>query len=396
MIQRMLAIWSLRSHSALAPKCTALWCSVYFLDHFSQALLPRLWRFTFHSSFAAISELRQVHWYPHMYLCRCSSGRCRTSESFVHSLHRPSEQNHLNMVHRYSKHGQASTFHQSHLSLNRPQRFPTTYFLHSPGCSQGDLYLECFSLQNVVTTSSFQDHVSVDFLQTAQMITKPGDDNEVYWVPTVHHTAQRSSCKWPHWVCKTRSQPKETQMGLIPKFTGLLPGDPITVSQSCREGWSADFYFKEQTIICQLAVGLGASQVALMVKNPPANAGDIRDVVWPLGQEDPLEEGMAAHSSTRAWRIPWTEDPGGLQSIASQSWTQLQWVSMHTWPLNPFLLIYFRQTWASGPWERAFPKQHGDTIHSYNWGGYSERRKKKTHKPFFSIETARVADMSKL
>ena len=36
-----------------------------------------------------------------------------------------------------------------------------------------------------------------------------------------------------------------------------------------------------------------------------------------LGQEDPLEEGMATHSSIFAWRIPWTEEPGGLQSIGS-------------------------------------------------------------------------------
>ena len=37
-----------------------------------------------------------------------------------------------------------------------------------------------------------------------------------------------------------------------------------------------------------------------------------------LGWEDPLEEGMATHSSTLAWRIPWTEEPGGLQSMESQ------------------------------------------------------------------------------
>ena len=37
-----------------------------------------------------------------------------------------------------------------------------------------------------------------------------------------------------------------------------------------------------------------------------------------LGGEDPLEEGMATHSSILAWRIPWTEEPGGLQSIGSQ------------------------------------------------------------------------------
>ena len=38
-----------------------------------------------------------------------------------------------------------------------------------------------------------------------------------------------------------------------------------------------------------------------------------------LGQEDPLEKGMATHSSILAWRIPWTEEPGGLQSMRLQS-----------------------------------------------------------------------------
>ena len=40
--------------------------------------------------------------------------------------------------------------------------------------------------------------------------------------------------------------------------------------------------------------------------------------VQSLGQEDPLEKEMAAHSSTLAWKIPWTEEPGGLQSMGSQ------------------------------------------------------------------------------
>ena len=55
-----------------------------------------------------------------------------------------------------------------------------------------------------------------------------------------------------------------------------------------------------------------ASQVALVVKNPSVNAGDIRDVGLILGWEDPLEEGMATHSGILAWTIPWTEEPGGL------------------------------------------------------------------------------------
>ena len=51
------------------------------------------------------------------------------------------------------------------------------------------------------------------------------------------------------------------------------------------------------------------------VKHPPA----MRETeVRSLGQEDPLEEGMATHSSVLAWRIPWTEEPGGLQPIRLQ------------------------------------------------------------------------------
>ena len=56
--------------------------------------------------------------------------------------------------------------------------------------------------------------------------------------------------------------------------------------------------------------------VALVVKNPPANSGDVRD--RDLGLEDTLKEDMATHSSILAWRLPWTEEPGGLQSMGSQ------------------------------------------------------------------------------
>ena len=51
-------------------------------------------------------------------------------------------------------------------------------------------------------------------------------------------------------------------------------------------------------------------------KEPAHNAGDIRDAgVWSLGREDPLEEGMATHSSILAWRIPRSEEPGGLHTV---------------------------------------------------------------------------------
>ena len=58
-----------------------------------------------------------------------------------------------------------------------------------------------------------------------------------------------------------------------------------------------------------------------VVKNLPVNAGDMETQVCFLGQEDPLEKEMATHSSILAWRIPRTEEPGGLQSTESQSWT---------------------------------------------------------------------------
>ena len=52
-----------------------------------------------------------------------------------------------------------------------------------------------------------------------------------------------------------------------------------------------------------------------MIKNLPAMQ---ETRVWSLGWEDPLEKEMAIHSSIRACRIPWTEEPGGLQSMGSQ------------------------------------------------------------------------------
>ena len=60
---------------------------------------------------------------------------------------------------------------------------------------------------------------------------------------------------------------------------------------------------------------MGASLVAQTVKNLPAMQ---KTQVRSLGQEDPLEKEMATHSSILAWRIPWTEQPHGLQSMGSQ------------------------------------------------------------------------------
>ena len=60
---------------------------------------------------------------------------------------------------------------------------------------------------------------------------------------------------------------------------------------------------------------------AVIIEGLPAAQGmQVRSLVW----EDPLEEGMATHSSILAWRVPWTEEPSGLQSMRSQSQTPLK------------------------------------------------------------------------
>ena len=69
--------------------------------------------------------------------------------------------------------------------------------------------------------------------------------------------------------------------------------------------------------------------MVLVVRNLP---GTQEMWVGSLGREDPLEEDIATHSNILAWRIPRTEEPGGLQSIGSQkSWTQLNQLSMQAY-----------------------------------------------------------------
>ena len=62
---------------------------------------------------------------------------------------------------------------------------------------------------------------------------------------------------------------------------------------------------------CTIILRIYTSLLAQMVKNLPAMQ---ETQVWPLSQENPLKKGMATHSSILAWRIPWTEEPGGLYS----------------------------------------------------------------------------------
>ena len=81
----------------------------------------------------------------------------------------------------------------------------------------------------------------------------------------------------------------------------------VIATVQMRRPWLKDFI--------QFTGGFGASLVAQMVKNMPAIQ---KTWVQLLSQEDPLEKGMATHSSILAWRIPRTEEPGELQSMGSQ------------------------------------------------------------------------------
>ena len=75
---------------------------------------------------------------------------------------------------------------------------------------------------------------------------------------------------------------------------------------------------QEDTGVNKAFLCLQASLVAQLVKNSPAMQETKETRVRSLGCEDPLEEGMATHSSILAWRIPWTEEPGRLLPMGSK------------------------------------------------------------------------------
>ena len=88
-----------------------------------------------------------------------------------------------------------------------------------------------------------------------------------------------------------------------------------------------------------------ASQVVLVEKNLSASPGDSRDVGSILRLEYPLEEDMATHSSIPAWRIPWTEEPGGLQYIGLQrvrhDWSNL--ACMHCYYYYYYNYLFWKE-----------------------------------------------------
>ena len=111
----------------------------------------------------------------------------------------------------------------------------------------------------------------------------------------------------------------------MPPDLGGIPSSVAYSMGTCHysPNFSNDLIFKMAiwTQLNDICKELRASLVAQMVKNLPAMQ---TTWIWSLGWEDPLEKAMATCSSILAWRIPWTEQPGGLQSMGvTKNWTQL-------------------------------------------------------------------------
>ena len=107
---------------------------------------------------------------------------------------------------------------------------------------------------------------------------------------------------------------------------------------------------------------VNASQVVLVVKSLPANAGDIGDEISIPGSGRSPEEGMATHSSILAWEIPWTEEPGWLQSMGSHR-------VVHNWRDSACMhcLIFHGQRSMAGysPWGHTESDMTGETQLAY-------------------------------
>ena len=90
------------------------------------------------------------------------------------------------------------------------------------------------------------------------------------------------------------------------------------ISWNCEISSSRQILVRLSDVLHKISVKARGLPGGSAVKNLPAMQEPQETWVRSLGQEDPLEKEMATHSSNLAWRIPWTEKPGGLQSIGSQ------------------------------------------------------------------------------
>ena len=120
---------------------------------------------------------------------------------------------------------------------------------------------------------------------------------------------------------------------LIPKANNLLSSQELSFKVLCL------VYTSLLILNPSWYVGLGR-ELLLQYLTTHLPMREMSEMwVRPLGQEEPLEKGMASHSSILAWRIPPAEEPGGLQSIGLQSQTWLKWLSTHVHYTKPWGLL---------------------------------------------------------
>ena len=121
-------------------------------------------------------------------------------------------------------------------------------------------------------------------------------------------------------ACATSSL--EDPQTLIYEFLSSLLNPPAMRDKASLAGWN----LPDTVSLWPCFKFLWASLMAQQVKNLSAMQ---ETQVWSLGKEDPLEDNMATQSSILAWRIPWTEEPGRLQSTRLQR-VRHDWATKHT------------------------------------------------------------------
>ena len=124
--------------------------------------------------------------------------------------------------------------------------------------------------------------------------------------------------------CIVHQAPPSTKFSRQEYWRGLPFPSPTIATE--KNSWKI-----ELTGDCKI-LHLNSAQVVLVVKILPANAGDIKDAgLIPGSGRSPREE-TATYSSIPAWKIPWTEEPGGLVHGVAKSQTRLKQLSMQTLP----------------------------------------------------------------
>ena len=136
-------------------------------------------------------------------------------------------------------------------------------------------------------------------------------------------------------------------------------GTPVTVASPRHCKWRRDFTWLRNLLASSacFSESLVYSAMVQGVQNPTAMQETQDSWAWSLGWEDPLEEERATHSSVLAWRVPGTEEPGGLQSMVSQTHQCIpsiihsllhptleectDFLCFHEWILSVLVLVFY-------------------------------------------------------